>query len=106
MEHVDKALGNINRYFDILGVTGHYDDKKTFALLLYSFLVNEVFTGPLSDYLDDNGLSVFLNMFRCLPHDPCMDFSISDVCHISEPRNTCSVYTDLPIDLNLDACCE
>ena len=66
MEHIGNAYNSLYRYFDTLEHTGHYDSIETKNLIIYLFLVNEVFGGRLERHLDDDGIIQFEKVLRCL----------------------------------------
>lgn len=86
MEHVDNTYGSLKHYFGVLEQTGLYPKDETYGLLLYTFIVDQVFNGPLSPYLDDAGLAAFNKALNCLYHQGCL-ISRPDALRLSEPRN-------------------
>lgn len=86
MEHVDNAYGSLKHYFGVLEQTGLYPKDETYGLLFYAFIVDQVFNGPLSPYLDDAGLAAFNKALNCLYHQGCL-ISRPDYVRLSEPRN-------------------
>ena len=85
MEHTDNAYNSIQHYFNALEQMGSYDQKETADLLIYLFVVNEIFEGGLGQYLDDKGLAVFNKLLRCL-YKGCLIDSIGNFSNIKEPH--------------------
>lgn len=56
----------MHRYFNALEQVGYYDKRETLNLIIYLFIVNEVFEGRLNKHLDDNGLLQFEKVLKCL----------------------------------------
>lgn len=75
MEHTNNLYGSIARYFGVLETVGHYDRHDVKKLLIYLFIVEEIFNGQLQQYLDDDGLQVLNNVLRCISKSTC--FAIS-----------------------------
>lgn len=90
MEHVDNAYGSLKHYFGVLEQTGLYPKDETYGLLLYTFIVDQVFNGPLSPYLDDAGLAAFNKALNCLYHQGCL-ISRPDALRLSEHRSRFTV---------------
>lgn len=86
MEHTDNAYNGLYHYFSILEQTGYYKDQDVKGLLIYCFIVDQIFDGPLQPYLDDKGLSVLNKVIRCITKNNCLIDMPSDNQHISEPR--------------------
>ena len=66
MEHIYNLNDSFFRYFKALEQMGYYDKNETKNLIIYLFIVNEVFKGRLSEHLDDEGLAQFEKVLRCL----------------------------------------
>lgn len=66
MEHIDNACDSLRHYFDALEAMGYYDKTETKNLLVYLFIVDEVFEGDLGVHLDDEGLASFEKALECL----------------------------------------
>jgi hypothetical protein len=66
MDHADNLYNSLKHYFGMLEQAGYYNQKETMNLVIYLFIVNEVFNGNLSFYLDDEGLNMFNKTLRCL----------------------------------------
>lgn len=80
MDYIDNACESLQRYFDVLETTGRYPQKEVTGLLLYCFIVDQVFDGPLSAYLDDEGLTAFNRAINCIASNGCLvDNSVSHV---------------------------
>lgn len=83
MEHTDNAYNSLQRYFDILEHTGHYNARGTKNLVIYLFIVNHIFSGNLYKHLDDEGLAVFERALRCV-YDGCLINAVRDNIKIKE----------------------
>jgi hypothetical protein len=77
MEHSDNLYNSLFRYFNALEHMGYYDKKETMNLIIYLFIVNEIFEGRLSKHLDDEGLSAFNKAFNCL-YNGCLIDRVRD----------------------------
>lgn len=77
MEHSDNLYNSLFRYFNALEHMGYYDKKETMNLIIYLFIVNEIFEGRLSKHLDDEGLSAFNKVFNCL-YNGCLIDRVRD----------------------------
>lgn len=85
MEYIDNINNTFRHYFDVLEMTGSYGTKETYGLLLYSFIMDEVFYGPLAEYLDDAGLDAFNMALRCLYNNGCL-INNPGIIKLSTPR--------------------
>lgn len=86
MDYTDNACESLQRYFDVLETTGRYPQKEVTGLLLYCFIVDQVFDGPLSAYLDDEGLAAFNRAINCIASSSCIVGSIGTISNISSAR--------------------
>jgi len=73
MEYVDNLYNSLSRRITFLESAGQYKDNDNRSLLIYLFLVNDMLNGPLSEYLDDNGLAVINRVLSCLREKSCLD---------------------------------
>ena len=85
MEHIINAYNGLRRYFNVLEQTGSYNKEGTYALAVYSFIVDQVFNGPLYQYLDDEGLNAFNKVLACLYRNGCL-ISKPEYVHLSDVR--------------------
>lgn len=85
MDHTDNVYSSLHRYFDVLEYTGNYDKRETYNLLIYLFLVNEVFEGSLSKYLEEKDLALFENVLRCV-YNGCLVNPVRDGIRIKQPK--------------------
>ena len=79
MEYAENLYQSLNRYQTALSNVGYYDRRQQRGVLIYLFIVNEVFSGILEDCLDDDGLAALENAIRCLQGAGCL---ISNLRHI------------------------
>lgn len=86
MEYSDNAYNSLRRYFDVLSQTGSYPYKDVTGLLLYCFIVDQVFEGQLSMYLDDEGLAAFNKAIRCIASNGCLVDSSANTIRITDVR--------------------
>lgn len=75
MEHVGNLYNGLTRYFSALEQMGYYDKSETMNLVMYLFIVNEIFEGRLSQHLDDEGLAILQKALRCI-YDGCLIDSV------------------------------
>lgn len=85
MEHLGNAYNGLVRYFNALENIGYYDPKETQNLAIYSFIVNEIFEGPLEAYLDNEGLASINKALRCI-YKGCLINPVMDNIKLSEPH--------------------
>lgn len=79
MEHTNNLYDSIAHYFDVLDRVGYYKEQDVKKLMIYLFIVEEMFNGQLSQYLDDNGLKVLSSVLRCISASSCFVISPSRV---------------------------
>lgn len=84
MEHTGNICKSFSRYFNTLEHLGHYDTRETRNLLLYLFIVSEIFDGRLSKHLDEEGLAAFNKVLQCV-YKGCLVDSVRDNIRIKEP---------------------
>lgn len=85
MEHTTNVFNGLKHYFDVLETVGSYNKSDMEGLVMYAFIVNEIFQGPLYNYLDDEGLDAFNRALNCLYRKGCL-FSNPNRIKISKPR--------------------
>jgi len=66
MDYIDNAYDSLKRYFTALEYTGSYDKRQTLDLLMYCFIVDKMFDGMLSEYLDNEGLASLNKALSCI----------------------------------------
>lgn len=88
MEYDGNVLDAYKQYFSALETMGTYPKDNTYGLLIYSFIVDQIFDGPLSVYLDDEGLSALNKAIRCIANNGCLIANPGPFTHISKPRGT------------------
>lgn len=86
MVHIDNLYNSLNNYVEALESTGYYSKEGSMALLIYTFIVDAIFDGPLQDYLEDDDLAALNNLFNCLSKHNCVISRISSGQHLSKPR--------------------
>ncbi len=91
MDYINNAYNSLRHYFDTLEWTGSYDMKETMNLLIYCFVVDEIFNGSLYQYLTDEGLAQFMKMFRCI-YNGCLINNEEEHIRLSRPKPN---YTDV-----------
>lgn len=85
MGHVGNVCRSIHRYFSALEQMGSYDKKETINLLIYLFIIGEIYEGRLSQYLTDEDLAVFEKVLRCL-YKGCLINAVRSNVRYQEPR--------------------
>ena len=85
MGHDENVYDSLKHYFSVLELTGNYPNNEVIGLLIYCFIVDQVFDGPLSEYLDDAGLAAFNKTLSCLYSKGCL-INNPDTLVISAPR--------------------
>jgi hypothetical protein len=86
MDYIDNAYNGLTRYFKVLESVGQYKERNAIGLLIYCFIVDQVFNGPLQPYLDDTGLSAFNKAIKCISQSGCLVPMLSPGIHISPAR--------------------
>lgn len=86
MEHTENLYNSLSRYFNVLETVGYYKSDAVNGLLMYLFITEAVLDGPLSAYLDDEGMQAFNNVLRCLHNSGCLVRYIGTE-KISRPKN-------------------
>ena len=66
MEHIGNLYNSLYRYFNALEQMGQYDRRETANLVIYLFIVNEIFEGNLWKHLKNEDLPVFERVLSCL----------------------------------------
>ena len=79
MEHTNNLYDSIAHYFNVLDRVGYYKEQDVKKLMIYLFIVEEMFNGQLSQYLDDDGLEVLSSVLRCISASSCFVISPSRV---------------------------
>lgn len=72
MEHTENVYNSLNKYFNVLEAVGYYRDEGVRGLLMYLFITDAILNGPLGIYLDDEGMTAFNNVLRCLHNSGCL----------------------------------
>lgn len=85
VEHVDNAYNGLKHYFDVLELNGSYPEYDTLGMLVYSFIVDQIFSGPLYEYLDETGLSSIRKALSCLYRHGCL-LQNPDTIRLSTPH--------------------
>lgn len=85
MEHSDNLYNSLVKYFTMLETTGYYDTRETRNLIIYLFIVNEIFEGNLSRHLDDEGLAQIRKALKCL-YNGCLISAVRSNVRFKEPR--------------------
>lgn len=86
MEHTENLYNSLSRYFNVLETVGYYKTDAVNGLLMYLFITEAVLDGPLSMYLDDEGMNAFNNVLRCLHNSGCL-VQFTGTEKISKPKN-------------------
>lgn len=87
MEHIDNLYNSLVRYFKFLEYTGTYDRRETNNLVIYLFIVNEIFEGNLSIHLDDEGLLKLKHVLKCL-YNGCIIDTVRDSIKLEDIRRS------------------
>ena len=109
MEYGGDVLDAYKQYFSALETMGHYPKDSTYGLLIYSFIVDQIFNGPLNTYLDDEGLSALNKAIRCIANNSCLIVNPGPFTRLSEPRGILysssfhQTMDDTPIIIDEDA---
>lgn len=85
MDHTGNLYNSLVRYFGALEQIGHYDIRETKNLIIYTFIVNEIFDGKLSEHLDDEGLVILNKVLQCL-YKGCLIDPIRDTIKLEDVR--------------------
>lgn len=85
MEHTTNVFNGLKHYFNVLETVGSYDKSDMEGLIIYAFIVNEIFQGPLYNYLDDEGLDAFNKALSCLYRKGCL-FDNPNLIKLSKPH--------------------
>lgn len=85
MGHVGNVCRSMHRYFSALEQMGNYDKRETINLLIYLFIIGEIYEGRLGQYLDDEGLAQFEKVLRCL-YKGCLINTVTPHVRYQEPR--------------------
>lgn len=83
MDHVGNLYNSLTRYFGALEQMGYYDSSETMNLIIYLFIVNEIFEGRLGMYLDDEGLAKIEHALRCI-YNGCLIDAVRDNIRLKE----------------------
>ena len=84
MDHIGNVYESLHRYFDVLEQTGHYNKQETLNLVIYLFIVNEVFEGDLGKFLEEKDLALFNNVLRCV-YKGCLISPVREGIKIKRP---------------------
>ena len=86
MGHIKNVFDSLTHYVDLLEWTGEYDKDDTAALLVYVFIVDAIFNGPLQYYAEDKDLSVLNKVIACLSKQNCAIPRIPSGQRASKPK--------------------